>query len=71
MLIAGRYFSPIHKNHSMLKVNSRVLSATRIQYGELRGAPLYMITLENAAVTVELINLGATITAIYAPERTL
>jgi len=54
----------------MLNVNSRALSATRTQYGELRGAPLYMITLENAAVTVQLINLGATITAIYAPDRT-
>ncbi|PSL24481.1 aldose epimerase family protein [Chitinophaga ginsengisoli] len=54
----------------MLNVNSRALSATRIQYGELRGAPLYMITLENAAVTVALINLGATITAIYTPDKT-
>lgn len=54
----------------MLNVNSRALSATRTQYGELRGAPLYMITLENAAVTVQLINLGATVTAIYAPDRT-
>ncbi|MCF6407460.1 galactose mutarotase [Chitinophaga filiformis] len=53
----------------MLNVNSRALSATRIQYGELRGAPLYMITLENAAVTVQLINLGATITALYAPDK--
>jgi len=54
----------------MLNVNTRALSATRTQYGELRGAPLYMITLENATVTVELINLGATITAIYTPDKT-
>jgi aldose 1-epimerase len=53
----------------MLNINSRALSATRQQYGELRGAPLYLITLENAAVKVELINLGATITAIYAPDK--
>lgn len=53
----------------MLNVNSRALSATRKQYGQLRGAPLHMITLENAAITVELINLGATITAIYAPDK--
>lgn len=53
----------------MLNINSRALSATRTQYGELRGAPLHMITLENAAITVQLINLGATITAIYAPDR--
>lgn len=54
----------------MLNVNTRALSATRTQYGDLRGAPLYMITLENATVTVELINLGATITAIYTPDKT-
>lgn len=53
----------------MLNVNSRALSATRKQYGQLRGAPLHMITLENAVMTVELINLGATITAIYAPDK--
>lgn len=53
----------------MLNVNSRALSATRKQYGQLRGAPLHMITLENAAITVELINLGATITAIHAPDK--
>jgi aldose 1-epimerase len=53
----------------MLNINSRALSATRTQYGELRGAPLYLITLENAAVKVQLINLGATITAIYAPDK--
>ncbi|SHN25676.1 aldose epimerase family protein [Chitinophaga sp. CF418] len=54
----------------MLNVNSRALSATRTQYGELRGAPLYMITLESATVVVQLINFGATITAIYAPDKT-
>lgn len=54
----------------MLNINSRALSATRTKYGELRGAPLYLITLENAAVKVELINLGATITAIYTPDKT-
>ena len=54
----------------MLNVNTRALSATSTQYGELRGAPLYLITLENATVTVELINLGATITAIYTPDKT-
>ncbi|PWV55672.1 aldose epimerase family protein [Chitinophaga sp. S165] len=53
----------------MLNINSRALSATRQLYGELRGAPLYLITLENSAVRVELINLGATITAVYAPDK--
>lgn len=54
----------------MLNPNNRALSATYTCYGELRGAPLYMITLQSATIRVELINLGATITAIYVPDKT-
>lgn len=53
----------------MLNINSRTLSASSREYGEWRGASLQHILLENAFVTVALINLGATITAIYAPDR--
>jgi len=53
----------------MLNINSSTLSATSHEYGQWRGASLQYITLENASVTVALINLGATITAIYVPGR--
>lgn len=53
----------------MLNIQHQTLSATRVTYGEAGGEPLEQITLENAAVRVELINLGATITAIYAPDK--
>nr|WP_261387698.1 hypothetical protein [Chitinophaga pinensis] len=53
----------------MLNIQNQTLSATRSTYGEAGGEPLEQIILENAAIRVELINLGATITAIYAPDR--
>lgn len=38
-------------------------------YGQLNGADLYLITLENEQISVNITSLGATITSILTPDR--
>lgn len=54
----------------MLNIKSGTLSATLSTYQETDGTALQQITLENGTITVQLINLGATITSIHTPDRT-
>lgn len=54
----------------MLNIKNSTLSATLSTYAESGGEPLQQITLDNGTMTVQLINLGATITSIHTPDKT-
>lgn len=52
---------PVHKQ--------QMLSVSHTCYGIQQQQPLYAITIANASVKVTLINLGATLTGIYTPDK--
>ncbi|MFY0256010.1 aldose epimerase family protein [Chitinophaga sp. 30R24] len=39
------------------------------QCGVIKGEPLYLITLKNQAITVNITNLGGTVMSVFAPDR--
>jgi aldose 1-epimerase len=53
----------------MLKTTTAAIAASCQQYAEYQGKSLQLITLDTPTITVQLINLGATITAIYTPDK--
>jgi aldose 1-epimerase len=53
----------------MLDNKKEQLSVTSEPCGFLDDEPLYMVNISNDDVSIELTNLGATITAIFVPDR--
>lgn len=53
----------------MLHTDKGTVSVSCRETGSHMGIPLFVIRLQNSAVTIELTNLGATIMAVLAPDR--